>query len=332
MERKILRVGAAAILCATVLRLYGRALPAIDQEKLVAAMVFVQTGRMLRKPEEAPPATEPAAVIQVQETAPETEPEPETAPTPMTLTDSMAQQVQLSNQAGYQVDLQELLRRPLEWDLRQEEPAVLILHTHGSESYVNTEGYQESSDYRTLDDRYNMISIGERLAQCLENAGIRVIHDRTTYDYPSYSGSYSQARGALQRHLEENPSICLVLDIHRDAMTDSSGQQMSYTRQTENGIAAQLMLVAGTDAGGLEFPNWQENLSLAVKLQLALEDACAGICRPVSLRTGRYNQDVFANMLLIEVGAAGNTRQEALLAAEILAQGIVALAQGTAYE
>ena len=327
MKRKVLHLGTAAILCAVTLWLFGWLSETGQQDKLVAAILFTQTGRWMLEEETQPVATEPEPVTPQQETPPKPE---KTAP-PFLLTESTAQMVRISNQAGYPVDLDALLQQPLSWDLMQEAPAVLILHTHGSESYVNTEGYVESSDYRTLDEAYNMISVGEHLAACLEAVGIRVIHDRTAYDYPSYSGSYNQARAALQRHLEENPSICLVLDVHRDAMADSSGQQLGYTCQTEAGTAAQLMLVAGTDAGGLEFPNWQENLALAVKLQAVLKTECADICRPISLRTGRYNQDVFPNMLLVEVGAAGNTRQEALLAVEVLARGLLVLAKGTEY-
>ena len=173
-----------------------------------------------------------------------------------------------------------------------------------------------------------MISVGARLAECLEAGGIGVIHATKPYDLPSYSGSYSQAREAIRKVLEENPSVCLVLDIHRDAMTDAAGNQLAYTQ----GAAAKLMIVSGSDAGGLTYPTWEQNLSLAVKLQALLEREEAGICRPLSFRTGRYNQDLFPNMLLIEVGAAGNTRQEALLAVEILAESILAMAEGTRYE
>ena len=67
---------------------------------------------------------------------------------------------------------------------------------------------------------------------------------------------------------------------------------------------------------------------MGFRLQAVLERQCPGACRPLSLRTGRYNQDLFSNMLLIEMGAAGNTRQQALLAAEELADAIIAMAEG----
>ena len=84
----------------------------------------------------------------------------------------------------------------------------------------------------------------------------------------------------------------------------------------------------GTDAGGYPHAAWQENLSLAAKLQVTLERTYPGICRPMQLRTSRFNQDLSPGALLVEVGAAGNTRQEALLSARILADAIIELAHG----
>jgi len=326
-ERKILRLGAAMLLCAVLLRAVGNMLPEMpDKEAFMSLLLFMETGRRVspeKKQKELPPVP----------TLPETrEVMAQPAETPLVLTDGMLQLVQVRNDTAYTVDIRALFYQPVDWQLRAEAPTVLILHTHGTESYTKTEDYEEESDYRTLDERYNMISVGEHLAACLEAEGIRVIHDRTPYDYPSYSGSYNAARPAIRQYMQDYPTISLVLDLHRDAMTDSAGNQLGDTRETEKGTAAKLMLVAGTDAGGLDFPNWQENLALAVKLQGVLEETCPGICRPLSLRTGRYNQDVFSGMLLVEMGAAGNTRQQALLTAEILADAILRMADGVICE
>jgi len=122
----------------------------------------------------------------------------------------------------------------------------------------------------------------------------------------------------------------MVLDIHRDAAEDGSGEQINYTVQTDKGESAKLMLVVGTDAGGLEHPLWQENMALAVKLHAQLQKANPDICRPISFRASRFNQDLSPGALLVEVGAAGNTRQQALVAAEILAEEILGLAKGSA--
>ena len=84
-----------------------------------------------------------------------------------------------------------------------------------------------------------------------------------------------------------------------------------------------------TNAAGLSHDRWEENLALALKLQVQMERLVPGICRNVNLRAQRFNHDLSAGTLLVEVGAAGNTRQEALTAVEVLAQAIVELARGT---
>ena len=118
-----------------------------------------------------------------------------------------------------------------------------------------------------------------------------------------------------------------MLDLHRDA---SDGENQLRTSTPINGAScAQLMLVMGTNAGGLRHEGWEDNLSLALKLQTQLERQAPGITRPISLRSQRFNQDLSPGALLVEVGAAGDTHSEALRAAEQLAQAIAALAEGT---
>ena len=325
---KFLRMGTAVILCATLIRLAGNAERFLQPEQIMKGIILWQTGYRVT---EAQP-TEPKPIPTLP---PDFHARPAVAEQqllPLQLTQDDLEQVQIQNGTPYAVDKAALFEKPLPWNLRSEAPAVLILHTHATESYTQTEDYQESAAYRTLDERYNMVSIGAELAACLEAEGIAVIHDQTLYDHPSYSGSYNRAREAVEKHLEENPSICLVLDLHRDAMEGEDGRQLGYTQQTQAGEAAKLMLVCGSDAGGLNYPNWQENLALGLKMQAALERQCSGLCRSLSLRTGRYNQDLMGNMILIEVGAAGNTRQQALVAVRELARALVDMAQGVETE
>lgn len=331
MERKTLRIGAAVIGCAVLLRLFGGsvlggAVQALRQPQVASFILFLETGRILR-PAQASETTEPPQT-QPQETGP-TGPDQQEPDLPVVFTSADAELIELHNSCGYEADIAAMLQEPLTWDLTQDGPAVLILHTHGTESFTNTENYEESSSYRTLDENYNMVSIGQRVAERLEAGGIQVLHDRQLHDKPSYNGAYTQSRESVQRYLEKYPSIRLVLDLHRDAIEDSSGNQVGYTLKTDAGTAAKLMLVMGTDAGGLYYPNWRENLSLAVKLQAQLEKNNPGSCRPMSFRSSRFNQDLTPGAVLVEVGAAGNTRQEALVAADLLAQAILDLAHGS---
>ena len=241
-----------------------------------------------------------------------------------------AKELELTYACGLRPDLEALLEQPLQWDLRGSEPTVLILHTHATESYTRQgETYTESSAYRTLDEGYNMLSVGDALARVLEENGIRVIHDRTLHDYPSYNGSYTHARQAIAGYLAEYPSIQLILDLHRDAADTAYGQMVTQC-SVGGETSAQLMMVVGTDAGPLDHPDWERNLALALKLQVLLETENPGICRDLNLTAQRYNQHLGNLALLIEVGAAGNTMAEAKLAAVQLAEAIIRLAEGSA--
>lgn len=337
MERRTLQVGAAVILVALVFRLLGSsamqtAVQTFRGQNITQILLFLETGRVVRKPPEIlentskqeaeQPETTPSETIAVmaENLAP--------SPKSVSFASGDASLISLRNTAGHKVDTAASLLTPLSWELTGDAPTVLILHTHATESYVNSENYPEASAYRTLDEGYNMISVGDRLAQALTQKGISVLHDRTLHDYPSYNGAYTQSRETVAKYLAQYPSIQLVLDLHRDAVTDGDGNQVGHSLATDAGSAAKLMLVVGSDSASLRHVNWQENFSLAVKLHAQLEKVQPGICRPLNLRASRFNQDLMGGMVLVEMGAAGNTRQEALLSADILAQAIFDLAHG----
>lgn len=336
-QRRSIQVGAAVIVCAVFLKLFsggalGQLVQTLTSPQAVAVMLYLETGRVVRptQPQPSEPATAPTeeATQPAPETTAATEPDPQQAVAVFAPDDAAL--VEVNSVCGYDADVESLLQQTLSWDLTSDAPTVLILHSHGTESYVPTEDYTESSDYRTLDVGYNVVSVGDRLVQVLEAGGVHVLHDRTMHDSPSYSDSYVNARESIADYLERYPSIRLVLDIHRDAVENASGDQMKFTVQTGDETAAQLMLVVGTDAGGLTHPHWPDNMSLAVKLHAQLEKNCPGICRPISFRSQRFNQDLSPGALIVEIGAAGNTREEALLAAQKLGEAILDLAAGTA--
>ena len=205
---------------------------------------------------------------------------------------------------------------------------MLIVHSHATESYANMEDYEESSAYRTLDKNYNVVAIGAALRQALEAKGIGVLHDTTLHDHPSYSDSYGYSRETVQAYLDKYPSIAMVLDIHRDSVENKDGEQVRLTAKSGSETTARLMMVVGTDVN-LKHPSWPENMALAVKLHAQLEKNTPGICRPISFRKQRFNQDLSPGTLIVEVGSAGNTRQEALLAGRLLAEGILDISHGT---
>lgn len=215
------------------------------------------------------------------------------------------------------------LGEPFAAALTEEEPQILILHTHGSEAYTPAPGTEVvwSGDYRTTDTRYNVVKVGDEMAAAFGEAGISVLHDRTLYDYPSYSGAYDQALAAIQSYLAQYPSIRFILDVHRDAIEDGQGNQYKVVSPIEGvGTAAQMTLVVGSDGSGLTHPDWMENLKLAVALQQDILAEYPTLMRPLLLRNSRYNQHATTGSLLVEVGAAGNAPEEAALAGRLFAQ------------
>lgn len=262
----------------------------------------------------------------------ESSPPSDYVPQPLlpSFTGAQAADIPITNTSSRQPDCAAALEAPLEWHLAGDKPTVLILHSHTSESYERGGAdYAETSAYRTLDEAYNMLCIGDRVAALLEAEGIGVIHDRQFHDYPSYNSAYTHARKSIQSIVLENPQIQLVLDLHRDAMEDS-GKQVSTHVRLDGQDCARLMTVLGVGHSGLPNDRWEDNLALALKLQLLLEQQAPGITRPIDLRPQRFNQDIAPCSLLIEVGTAADTLEQALLAADQLAQAIIALKDGSA--
>ena len=170
-----------------------------------------------------------------------------------------------------------------------------------------------------------MIALGRIVADILKEAGIGVIHDTDFHDYPSYNGSYAHAAASTKAYLEQYPTIELILDLHRDAADTPTGQ-MATQCSIGGERAAQLMFVLGTDKR-LNHPDWEQNASLALKLQILLEKENPGICRDLTLSKNRYNQHLGRYALIVEIGAAGNTLDQARPTAGKLAEAIVKLAQ-----
>ena len=320
-ERNCIRLCAGILVLSVTLRLAAAGVFApvgrlMASPQAVSFFLYLHTGRMVRTaPAETPDAPEPTA------------PEPEQPVFPP----EELERVEVSRSCACNPDLEQLLTKPLDWSLTDPSgPTVLILHTHGTEAYTSPGGadYEASGTYRTLDEDHNMLSLGQLVARRLEEAGIGVIQDRNLHDYPDYNSAYANAGASVQELLAEYPSIRLILDLHRDAADTAYGQMV-----TECSIgserAAQLMIVVGTDAGGQPHPDWEENLSLALKLQVLLERENPGICRPLKLTHHRYNQHLGDRALLIEIGAAGNTLHEAELAAEALARAVIGLQHGS---
>lgn len=316
-EHHALRVGIMALICALFFRigslgLWEQLASRLLQPNIASFFIYLETGRRVRfSPSfqaENPDFMESVPASALEE------------PLPVF---SESENLTMKNFSAKRPNLNALLSQPLAWQLRTDQPTVLIFHTHTTESYQPAgEDYQELSPWRTLSQDYNMLSIGTRVATTLEAGGIHVLHDRSLHDYPSYNNAYIDARNTLEDYIARYPSIQLVLDLHRDA-TDGSSGQLRTLAQVNGTACAQLMLVVGA-----KHEAYESNLSLATKLHAQLEQDNPGITRPLQLRPQRFNQDLCPGALLVEVGGAGNSHAEALRAADALASAILALAGG----
>lgn len=232
--------------------------------------------------------------------------------------------IYVKNETDVQLNISKLLGEKLKMNISEQGPQVLIVHTHTSEAYTPTqENYYVPSDPdRTEDPRYNVVRVGEEIAKNLKNMGIHVIHDKTIHDYPSYSGSYRKTLQTIEAQLKKNPSISFVLDIHRDAFLFEDNRKLKVYAQVDGQKVAQVMFVVGTNQWGLEHPQWQENLKLALRLQQKFNRLYPKLARPINLRKERFNQHVTTGSLLLEVGSNGNTLEEAIRSSKYIARAL----------
>lgn len=209
-------------------------------------------------------------------------------------------------------------------DFLKEDICVLIVHTHTTESYTPSQkySYTPSDTDRTLDKSYNMVRVGDEIEKVLTENNIKVYHDTTINDYPSYNGSYNKSSANVTNHIKNDPSIKIVLDVHRDAIEGQNGEKVKYTSKINGEDAASVMLVVGSNLSGLTHDEWEKNMHFAVTLQQHTEALYKGLCRPINFRSQRFNQQLAPGSVIVEVGTNGNTLDEALLGAKYFAQSL----------
>ena len=209
---------------------------------------------------------------------------------------------------------------------------VLIYHTHTYEAYTATAemAYTPTEKWRTANSRRNVAAVGAYLAQLLENAGVVAVHDATAFEPPQLSSAYERSLDMLNKRQRDGEAYDLYIDLHRDAYAANNGPNTVEKDGTE---MARLLCLIGkgtgqTGAGYAEKPDWEANRQIAQALSNRLNLQCEGLCRGVSLKSGRYNQHVAPCCVLIEVDNNYNTLEEALAAMPCLANAICALADG----
>ena len=202
------------------------------------------------------------------------------------------------------------------------EPQILIYHTHSQEAFADSEPGE------------NVVAIGDYLAELLEAKGFGVLHDRSVYDLRDgeldRNKAYTYALEGISGILQENPSIQVILDIHRDGV----GENVHLVSEVNGKPTAQIMLFNGlsqTPEGPVEYlpnPYRDDNLAFSFQLQLKAAAWYPGYTRKIYLKGLRYNLHLRPRSVLVEVGAQTNTYEEARNAMEPLAEILSMVLEG----
>ena len=201
-----------------------------------------------------------------------------------------------------QLNAQELLGMDLTIKTPADQPQILIYHTHSQEMYADS----DPNDVMT-----GVMGAGEYLKQLLEGYGFSVIHHMGQYDVGDRDHAYSNAEDAIAQILEENPSIEVVIDLHRDAV------EQHMVRNVNGVEMAPVMFFNGlsyTNALGnisyLDNPNLKGNLAFSLQMQIAAEEYYPNLTRHIYLKGYRYNMHFREKTLLVELGSYTNTQEE----------------------
>lgn len=203
-----------------------------------------------------------------------------------------------------QMQLDQLLGKDLTIEKNPDVPQIFIYHTHSQETFV------DSVPGDTAD---SIVGAGELLAQILrEEYGYNVIHDTGEYDVESRDNAYSVSLPAIEQILAENPTIEVVIDLHRDAVlegklvTELNGKPTA-TFMFFNGLS---YTKAAGNIAYLENPYIDENLAFSFQMQVIANEYYPGLTRRIYLKGYRYNMHLRPRSLLIELGAQTNTVEE----------------------
>lgn len=203
-----------------------------------------------------------------------------------------------------QMQLDQLLGRNLTIEKNPDVPQILIYHTHSQETFVDSVPGDTST---------SIVGAGELLAQILrEEYGYNVIHNTGEYDVESRDNAYSVSLPAIEQILAENPTIEVVIDLHRDAVlegklvTELNGKPTA-TFMFFNGLS---YTKAAGNIAYLENPYIEENLAFSFQMQVIANEYYPGLTRRIYLKGYRYNMHLRPRSLLIELGAQTNTVEE----------------------
>lgn len=215
---------------------------------------------------------------------------------------------------GSQLNAEAMLAKSMKLEGGSENVQILIYHTHSQEGYA---------DSAPGDSSTSVVGVAEYLTTLLRDKyGFNVMHHTGEYDVIKRDDAYSYAGPALEQILAENPSIEVVIDLHRDGVADTT----RLVSEVNGKQTAQIMFFNGlsrtTSNGDIAYlanPNLDYNLAFSFQLKLAAEEKYPGFARANYLKGYRYNLHYRPKSLLVEVGAQTNTLEEAMNAMEPLA-------------
>lgn len=221
------------------------------------------------------------------------------------------------------LDLDKLLYQDLSVNKESDGPQILIYHTHSQEGFIDSVKGDAST---------TIVGAGEKLAKLLtEEYGFKVLHHAGEYDVENRDYAYSNSLPEIERILEENPSIEVVIDLHRDEMQEGKKLVMDLQGRP----TARFMFFDGMsyirnkgDISYLENPYIQDNLAFSFQAQVTANQYYPGIARKIYLKAYRYNLHLRPKSMLIELGAQTNTVEEIMNACDPLAHIISIVLNG----
>jgi stage II sporulation protein P len=195
---------------------------------------------------------------------------------------------------------------------------IVLFHTHATEAYLP----HEEGNYRTQDERYNVMGVGTKITANLQGYGINAMHLKDYNDYPDYNSSYANSSQAVKKVLSDSKRN-LIIDIHRDGADENSAYERILsgvkTTQINGKTAATCTLVIGDKNG-----NYEELKKNAQKLYEKAQEMYPGLFRDIIIRPGAYfNQYLSDYALLIEIGSTLNHIDEVNYSAELLSEILV---------
>lgn len=213
-----------------------------------------------------------------------------------------------------QLNVNSLLEKDMTVSKDGDGPQILIFHTHSQESFADSVPGDTST---------TIVGVGERLTQILtEEYGYNVLHHTAAYDADTRDDAYSRALPGVEQVLAENPSIQVVIDLHRDEMPEETRLVMDLDGRP----TARFMFFNGLSrtkkTGNIAYlynENLEDNLAFSFQMQLKAAEYYPGLTRKIYLKGYRYNMHLRDKYLLIELGAQNNTVEEAMNACDPLA-------------